>query len=72
MLSFLRIVGLMVLATTNTILASSRRAATLLVATLCVQGGASQAAETAERPALPGRRRVSTTLRSPTPAWCCE
>src|SRR5882757_6561700 len=53
MLSFLKIVGLMVLAPTTTILATSRRAATLLAATLCLQGGLSQAAETAAPPAMP-------------------
>jgi polyisoprenoid-binding protein YceI len=53
MLSFLKIVGLLVPATTNTILVTSRRAATLLVVTLCLQGGVSQAAEIAERPAMP-------------------
>jgi polyisoprenoid-binding protein YceI len=53
MLSFLKIVGPMVLAPTNTILATSRRAAALLVAALCLQGGVSQAAETAAPPAMP-------------------
>jgi polyisoprenoid-binding protein YceI len=53
MLSSLRLVGLVVSAAPNTILVTSRRAATLLAAALCLQGGASQAAETAERPTMP-------------------
>lgn len=40
-------------AMTNAVLVASRRAATLLMATLCLQGGLSQAAETAAPSAMP-------------------
>jgi polyisoprenoid-binding protein YceI len=53
MLSLVKIAALTVLVATNTILASLRRAVALLVATLCLQGAFSNAAETAAPPAIP-------------------